>query len=458
MVLTQGQRVQAFTLLDRVGDPNMGQVWIARSDAGATVALKCISEQFRGNEDMIRRFWRECAFQMRLRHPSIVQVSDCVQHEGDLFLVMQYIRGGSLEDRLRQAMGNPLPFEEILSISSDVLHALDYAHQNGVIHRDVKPSNILLEGGRAYLTDFGVAMGMKKRHGMPSGSVGTYPYMSPEQIVMNRPTDQRSDVYGFGCVLYEMLTGRPPFPLDQRQPCSDEELCQMHIGVLAIPPNQLNSSIPERLNHVTLTALAKNPEDRFAGCGSFALAIEGAVPRPQPQPPAPTHEVSRANNIGALFVVWALALLLSGAGRNRADLNVIVLLSFAGSAAVVLRLLFKAWAAIQDSSTKTKQEKAVAFLFIPIFNLYWLWRAFAEFPAEYNAFIDRNHLNVVHESRVVYMLFTAGAWAMAVLGLLPISFVSIFLIPIQFFVMVPLVVFALTGAINRLAMAQRSAS
>ena len=144
MVLTQGQRVQSFTLLDRLGDPNMGQVWIARSDSGATVALKCISEQFRGNEDMIRRFWRECAFQMRLRHPGIVPVSDCVQQDGDLFLVMQYIRGGSLEDRLKQAMGNPLPLAEILSISSAILQALDYAHQNGVIHRDLKQSNILL--------------------------------------------------------------------------------------------------------------------------------------------------------------------------------------------------------------------------------------------------------------------------------------------------------------------------
>src|ERR1700682_5430429 len=164
MVLTQGQRIQSFTLLDRVGDPNMGQVWVARSDSGATVALKCISEQFRGNEDMTRRFWRECAFQMRLRHPSIVPVSDCVQHGGDLFLVMQYIRGGSLEGRLRERLGNPLPLEETLSISSDVLRALDCAHQHGVIHRDVKPSNILMEGGRAYLTDFGVAVGMKTRH------------------------------------------------------------------------------------------------------------------------------------------------------------------------------------------------------------------------------------------------------------------------------------------------------
>src|ERR1700724_3065041 len=151
MLLTQGQRLQSYTLVNRIGDPNMGQVWQAVADSGATVALKCISDQFRGNEDMTKRFWRECAYQMRLHHPSIVQVYDCVQQDGDLFLVMQYIPGGSLDDRLRQLRGIPLPLDETLRISADILKALDYAHQQGVIHRDVKPSNILLEGERAYL-------------------------------------------------------------------------------------------------------------------------------------------------------------------------------------------------------------------------------------------------------------------------------------------------------------------
>ena len=447
MVLTQGQRVQSFTLLDRVGDPNMGQVWIARSDAGSTVALKCISEQFRGNDEMIRRFWRECAFQMRLRHPSIVPVSDCLQQDGDLFLVMQYIRGGSLEDRLRQTLGNPLPLEEALSISSDVLQALDYAHQNGVIHRDVKPSNILLEGGKAYLTDFGVAMGMKRRHRAPGASAGTYPYMSPEQIVVNRPTDQRSDVYGFGCVLYEMLTGRPPFPLDPREPCSDEELRQMQVNVQPIPPNQLNSSIPERLNHVILTALAKSADDRFHGCGSFAMALMGAVPARPPQSQSTGTEVSRANNFGVLFTIWAFGLLLSGAAKNSADITAIALLSFVGSAAVVARLLYVASAAIQDPAPGNNTAKPIALA----------RSALGSFAGEYNAFIDRNRLNVRHESRVPYILFVAGTCATIVLAVLPLPFRSVFLILIPFFVTVPPVVFALTGAINRLASAQRSA-
>ena len=284
MLLTQGQRVQSYTLVNRIGDPNMGQVWQAVSDSGATVALKCISDHFRGNEDMTKRFWRECAYQMRLHHPSIVQVYDCVQHDADLFLVMQYIPGGSLDDRLRQLRGMPLPLDESLRISADILQALDYAHQQGVIHRDVKPSNILLEGERAYLMDFGIAMGLKTRHRSSSDSAGTYPYMSPEQVLADRAPDQRSDVYGFGCVLYEMLTGRPPFPLDPNMCCSDDQIRMMHLNVQPIPPNQLNQSISERLNRVTLTALAKMPEDRFPGCGTFALALEGCnASGPAPQ-------------------------------------------------------------------------------------------------------------------------------------------------------------------------------
>lgn len=439
MVLAQGQRVQSYTLLDPVGDPNMGQVWLAKSGSGATVVLKCISEQFRGNDEMIRRFWREAAFQMRLRHQNIVPVSDCVQHDGDLFLVMRYIRGGSLEDRLRHLLGNPLPLDEVLSISSDVLNALDYAHQQGVIHRDVKPSNILLEEGRAYLTDFGVAMGMKRRHRNSSLSAGTYPYMSPEQILLDRPTDQRSDVYGFGCVLYEMLTGRPPFPPDPSSACTDEQLRQMHVHLAPVAPNQLNVSISERLNHVTLTALSKQPADRFPGCGSFALAIAGAAP-PKPQSaPIAIEQVSRAANFGLLFVVWAVGLLISGAAKDRADITVIVLLVFSASAAIVLRLLSIGWAAIEDAQTRRR-----------IFP----WIAIPAFAAEYNAFVDRNRLNVRHESPVVYVLFIAGAAAVL---LLSFSRVFVFCILIESLVLVPLMVYALTSAINRLATAQRSA-
>ena len=131
--------------------------------------------------------------------------------------------------------------------------------------------------------------------------------------------------------------------------------------------------------------------------------------------------------------------------------------TFAGSMVVVLRLLYKAWASIQDSATRIKPARASALLLVPIFNLYWMWRAFPGFAAEYNAFIGRNAVNVQREGRLLYILFTAMAWAATAAVLLPIWMVPAILMLVQLLVMIPLVVFALTGAINRLQNAPRSA-
>jgi serine/threonine-protein kinase len=458
MALTQGQKIRSYTLLNAIGDPNMGQVWVASSDSGESVALKCISEEFRGNQDMIRRFWRECAFQMRLRHPNIVPVLDAVQQDGDLFLVMQYIRRGSLEDRLLRLQGRPLPLEEAIRISVDILSALDYAHQQGVVHRDVKPSNILLEEGRAYLTDFGVAKGLRARPQTTAESAGTYPYMSPEQILADRPADQRSDVYGYGCVLYEMLTGRPPFPTDPSAPCSDQDLKHMHVHVDPVSPRQLNPEISDRLNRVVLTALAKNPEHRFPGCGSFALAIQGAAPLNTTGPvlalqPRPAQRVSLPAYFGSLAVVWAISLLFVSQARRQQDLIPVGVLAFIGAATVLLHMLYAAWNAIQDDASDTEPGHAVQWLFAPLFNLYWMWRAFPRFASAYNAFAERHRIEVRRENPAVYAVFVALAWAALAAAASRNAAVFAALMLVQFFVMVPVVVFFLGAAVNRLAAA-----
>lgn len=466
MALTQGQRIGRYTLTRRLGDPNMGQVWVAASDNGETVALKCISEELRGNEDMVRRFWRECAFQMRLRHPHIVPVLDCIQQDGDLFLVMQYVAGGSLEDHLIASQGKPLSLEEAARISSDILNALDYAHQQGVVHRDVKPSNILLQDGRSFLTDFGVAKGLKSRPGAPGESAGTYPYMSPEQILADRPADQRSDVYGFGCVLYEMLTGRPPFPVDPHTPCSDEELRHMHLAAEPKPPRELNPEIPERLNRVMLTALAKRPEDRFPGCGSFALAIEGAVAVPVAHTAVAERAASQAASretrlatpapyFGGLVAVWALDLFLLSQVRTSDDRIAAGSIAAIGAAAVVLPLAYKAWSAIQDGEASITAARAIIGLFIPVFNLIWSWRVFPGFAREYNAYADRRGIGVKRERPAIYAAFAVTAWIAIAASQLPNLFTAI--VSAEIFVIVPLMMFTLIGAINRLVGARAAA-
>src|SRR5262249_1763370 len=147
-----------------------------------------------------------------LLHPRIVPITDFFHDQGRYYLVMPLVEGPSLKGRL-EAAGGPLPLTEALQIAHDVLDALDYAHQHGVIHRDVKPSNILLDHeGHPSLMDFGIALTMHQARRTRTGSsIGTPYYMSPEQIVRPKTLDHRTDVYSFGCVFYEMVASHPPF-------------------------------------------------------------------------------------------------------------------------------------------------------------------------------------------------------------------------------------------------------
>src|SRR5262245_10708905 len=276
--------VRDYALEEKVGEGGMGEVWRSRHlMLDKPVAIKVMSEHLLADPAFEARFIQEARAQARLHHPQIIGATDFFREQGHYYLVMPMIEGYSLEDRLSQG---PLSIQEALRISVDVLAALDYAHQQAVIHRDVKPSNILVDrDGRAFLTDFGIALMMGQERRTRTGvAVGTPHYMSPEQIRRPRGVDHRTDVYSFGCVLYEMLTGRPPFDAGDAEEDTDYVIKDAHVNRTPEPVRRWNPAIPEAINAIVMQALAKNPDDRFVSCGEFVRALEQQTPaNPQPK-------------------------------------------------------------------------------------------------------------------------------------------------------------------------------
>lgn len=219
------------------------------------------------------RFLREIDIAARLTHPHILPLHDSGSADGLLYYVMPYIEGESLRDRL--ARDGPLPVPEVLRIAAEVADALDYAHSHGVVHRDIKPGNILLSGGHAVVADFGIALALSQASETltaTGGALGTPAYMSPEQA-RGTDVDGRTDVYALGCVVYEMLAGHPPF--------TGPGVQAMMLQHQQQPPPSLRQScptLPPHIPHVVEVALAKTPSQRFSTAGEFRAALIGLEP------------------------------------------------------------------------------------------------------------------------------------------------------------------------------------
>ncbi len=274
--MQEGDKIRDYILEEKIGEGGMGEVWRARhAILDRRVAIKAMARHLESDPEFGRRFLQEAQSQARLSHPRIVGVSDFFAEGGQYFLVMPLLSGESLADRLHEIQA-PLPVSDALIIARDVLEALDYAHQQGVIHRDVKPSNILLDReGHASLTDFGIALSLgRQRVTHTTASLGTPHYMSPEQIRSPRSVDHRTDVYSFGCVLYEMLTGHPPFADAADAEDTDFALKEAHVYRVPESLRKRNPHVPAWLDAVVLRALAKNPDERFSGCGEFRRTLD----------------------------------------------------------------------------------------------------------------------------------------------------------------------------------------
>ena len=246
------------------------------------------------------RFLREIAIAAKLRHPHILPLHDSGEAGGFLYYVMPFVDGESLRDRLRR--GGALPIDVAIRIACEVASALAYAHKRGVVHRDIKPENILLEGGYAVVADFGIARAVNAaaddsvtRTGI---TVGTPAYVSPEQAVATRDVDGRSDMYSLACVVFEMLTGSPPY-----RGASLFQLLKAH-AVDPIPSLRAGRpDVPEALETTVTRALAKEPADRFSRIEEFAEALSRSYGWPSggPTTSLPTSESGMWSRLRSLF-------------------------------------------------------------------------------------------------------------------------------------------------------------
>ena len=290
----ENETIGQYELVRKLGEGGMAEVWEARHiHLHNRVALKFLMPRYAGDPELEERFLNEGKRQAQLQHPNIVSAIDFFQNEGHSYLAMHFVDGISLETRLQQ-QGGPLPLDEVHNISWDVLSALDYAHAHGVVHRDVKPSNILIDTtGRVFLMDFGIALAMteERRVTRTGTAIGTPDYMSPEQILRPKQVDSRSDIYSFGCVLYAMLTGGPPFGADG---ATEFFIKDCHVRNAPDPIRERNPGLSPAVEQVVFTCMEKDPERRFQNGAAIMAAFDAALqakpagaPTAIPAPAAP---------------------------------------------------------------------------------------------------------------------------------------------------------------------------
>ena len=266
---TIGTNVAGYAIESVLGRGAMGVVYVARQDSPARkVALKLIAPAFAGDEVFRRRFLREATAAAAIEHPHILPVYAAGESNGILFMAMRLVDGQDLGEILRGA--NELPLDRVARIIRQIGEALDAAHARGLVHRDVKPGNVLVihqpdaeDADFCYLADFGVSTWTASSAAtitMTGQMVGTASYVAPEQIE-GGSVDGRADLYSLGCVLYECLTGRPPF--GGRQAAA---ILYAHLHEEPAPPSSIRPDLPAGVDHVTTRALRKAPGERYASC------------------------------------------------------------------------------------------------------------------------------------------------------------------------------------------------
>ncbi|MFD5074709.1 serine/threonine-protein kinase [Streptomyces sp. NPDC058371] len=274
-----GKQIAGYRIEREIGRGGMAVVYRAKDlRLERTVALKLLAPELARNDTFRRRFTHESRVAAAIDHPHIVPVFEAGETDGVLYIAMRYVSGQDLRHLLDRE--GPLPVGTAVRIAAQVASALDAAHNHGLVHRDVKPGNILVAAGtdsdhpeHVYLTDFGLTKKSLSLTGFTSVGqfVGTLDYVAPEQI-SGRPVDGRCDVYSFACVIHEILTGKPPFQRDD-----DMALLWAHQYDQPPPLTDKRPDLTAAADGVLAKALAKSPDDRYDSCLAFVAALRAAV-------------------------------------------------------------------------------------------------------------------------------------------------------------------------------------
>ena len=303
--LRTGAVLAGFRVKSVIGEGAMGTVYLAEGgETSGEVALKLLNRELTEDDRFRQRFMREAEIAASLDHPHVVSILTFGEEDGRLYLAMPHVDGSDLRDLLNRE--GALEPARTLYLLEQVAAALDFAHAAGLVHRDVKPANILVSGEpgteHAYVCDFGLARHLSSVSSLTGdrGFVGTIDYVPPEQIT-GGAIDRRADVYSLGCVLYECLTGERPFG-------RESELALVYAHLNDPPPRvtDLRPELPETLDGVVATALAKEPDDRYGSCGELVAALEAALAG------KPAARRAQARRRSAVAIVAALAVAAVG--------------------------------------------------------------------------------------------------------------------------------------------------
>jgi serine/threonine protein kinase/tetratricopeptide (TPR) repeat protein len=248
-----------YQIIEEIGRGGMGRVYKALDkELNRTVALKMIKPEISSHLSIVERFKREIKLASQITHENVCRIHDLGEVEGIKYISMEFIEGQNLHEFIKTSRG--LKIETAISIAKQVCHALTAAHKKGVIHRDLKPQNIMIDKkGNAYVMDFGIARSLEAEEvTKPGVIIGTPAYISPEQAE-GKTADTRSDIYSLGCIMYEMLTGKPPFEAD-----TSAALIHKHVAEAPRSPSSINPQISKELDKIILTCLEKNPDSRYS--------------------------------------------------------------------------------------------------------------------------------------------------------------------------------------------------